>query len=312
MAEDDFVTQEPEKLIHEGVLRPRKVDLPWDGLRIADQRLVAKRDANGNIDPYWQRPGGSEVNLTGEVLLARATSSLTLTTSDQSITGDGDSSKVRVILPTIGEWLMTAFCDFNRGVTTPDVMQGSLYVDDSGSAETGVAAKRGADNNDLAVVGQQWKVTTTAANTPVELKAKMTGAGGNGTLCTEHTSLTATIGAGGGSTVETVEHGNLSGLGDTADHAWATLVDGSRAFTGEQSMGTNKLTNVVDPTSNQDAATKNYVDDNYQAVSEKSVANGYVSLDGSALVPRGELPDERYAIHIDFGSQPLVGQQFTP
>lgn len=32
--------------------------------------------------------------------------------------------------------------------------------------------------------------------------------------------------------------------------------------TGESSMGTHKLTNVVDPTSDQDAATKKYVDDN--------------------------------------------------
>ena len=37
--------------------------------------------------------------------------------------------------------------------------------------------------------------------------------------------------------------------------------DGTKAFTGEQSMGTNKLTNVVDPGANQDAATKKYVDD---------------------------------------------------
>ena len=36
--------------------------------------------------------------------------------------------------------------------------------------------------------------------------------------------------------------------------------DGTVAFTGPQSMGSNKLTFVTDPTSAQDAATKNYVD----------------------------------------------------
>jgi hypothetical protein len=38
--------------------------------------------------------------------------------------------------------------------------------------------------------------------------------------------------------------------------------DGSVAFTAAQSMGSNKLTFVTDPTVNQDAATKKYVDDN--------------------------------------------------
>jgi|TARA_R100001530_G_scaffold2201_4_gene3702 hypothetical protein len=58
-----------------------------------------------------------------------------------------------------------------------------------------------------------------------------------------------------------LDHGDLDGLGDD-DHTQYILVAGTRAFTGEQSMGTNKLTNVVDPTADQDAATKKYVDDN--------------------------------------------------
>ena len=38
--------------------------------------------------------------------------------------------------------------------------------------------------------------------------------------------------------------------------------NGSVAFTNNQSMGTHKITDVVDPTAAQDAATKKYVDDN--------------------------------------------------
>jgi hypothetical protein len=40
------------------------------------------------------------------------------------------------------------------------------------------------------------------------------------------------------------DHGALTGLGDAADHTWATLVDGTRAFTGNQSMGGNNLTSI--------------------------------------------------------------------
>ncbi|KKN34173.1 hypothetical protein LCGC14_0796270 [marine sediment metagenome] len=40
------------------------------------------------------------------------------------------------------------------------------------------------------------------------------------------------------------------------------LLSGTRAMTGELDMGTDKIINVVDPTANQDAATKKYVDDN--------------------------------------------------
>ena len=44
-----------------------------------------------------------------------------------------------------------------------------------------------------------------------------------------------------------IDHGGLSGLADD-DHTQYILVDGTRAFTGDQSMGSNQLTNVGDPT----------------------------------------------------------------
>lgn len=45
-----------------------------------------------------------------------------------------------------------------------------------------------------------------------------------------------------------------------ADGANFTLKDGTRAFTGDQSMGNNKLTNLGTPSAGTDAANKNYVD----------------------------------------------------
>lgn len=75
--------------------------------------------------------------------------------------------------------------------------------------------------------------------------------------------MMARIGAAGttGGGTPGTDHGGLTGLGDD-DHTLYILATGTRAFTGEQSMGTNKLTNVVDPTVDQDTATKKYVDDN--------------------------------------------------
>ena len=49
--------------------------------------------------------------------------------------------------------------------------------------------------------------------------------------------------------------------GINAEDATFLKIDGSRAMTAGLDMGTHKITNVVDPTSAQDAATKKYVDD---------------------------------------------------
>ena len=54
------------------------------------------------------------------------------------------------------------------------------------------------------------------------------------------------------------------------------LKDGSVDFTGDQSMGSNKLTSVTDPTADQDAATKAYVD-----VNTVDVSGNYILKDGS-------------------------------
>jgi hypothetical protein len=49
-----------------------------------------------------------------------------------------------------------------------------------------------------------------------------------------------------------LDHGTLAGLGDD-DHTIYTKADGTRAFSGNQSMGGNKLTSLADPTVGTDA-----------------------------------------------------------
>jgi len=58
--------------------------------------------------------------------------------------------------------------------------------------------------------------------------------------------------AGGGSGSGVSDHGALTGLGDD-DHAQYIRVDGTRAFTGAQAMGGNKITGLAAATANGDA-----------------------------------------------------------
>jgi hypothetical protein len=79
---------------------------------------------------------------------------------------------------------------------------------------------------------------------------------------------------------------------DLGDVNTAIQSDGSIAFTADQSMGNNKLTDVEDPTNAQDAATKNYVDTQVGADRiARAVFAGAESASGSNvtgfLIPMG-------------------------
>lgn len=67
-------------------------------------------------------------------------------------------------------------------------------------------------------------------------------------------------------------HSNLSGLSQD-DHTQYLLVSGARAMSAALDMGTHKISNVVDPTLNQDAATKKYTDDGL-ALKEPTITAG--------------------------------------
>lgn len=171
----------------------------------------------------------------GEILIATATADLTLTTSAQSITGDGDSSKVRIILPTPGDWIVEATCSFQHTAAGASHAIAELFVNDSGSAQTGESHLQ--EVASLATVAQRWKVTTTATDTPVELKARKAAAGGTVKALSTHTRITATgvkrsTGGGGGVT----DHGALTGLSDPDHSAYGPLA-GANTWAALQTFG---------------------------------------------------------------------------
>jgi hypothetical protein len=63
-------------------------------------------------------------------------------------------------------------------------------------------------------------------------------------------------------TIAALAHNSLTGLTTGDPHTQYLKTDGTRALTGNMSIGSNRLTNLADPSSAQDAATKAYVDSN--------------------------------------------------
>lgn len=79
-----------------------------------------------------------------------------------------------------------------------------------------------------------------------------------------------------------IDHGSIGGLGDD-DHTQYIRVDGTRAFTGDQSMGTNQLTSVGDPTASTiDAASDDAVPMSFLASTTTGEGASTIGLEDAA------------------------------
>ena len=67
--------------------------------------------------------------------------------------------------------------------------------------------------------------------------------------------------------------------------------DGTVPMTGNLQMGTNRITGLADPVSDQDAASKGYVDGAYIPASQKGGAGGVATLDESGKLSAAQRPD---------------------
>lgn len=105
--------------------------------------------------------------------------------------------------------------------------------------------------------------------------------------------------------IEGADHGLLTGLSDD-DHTIYLKADGTRSLSGNLNLNNNKITNLADPTSAQDAATKAYVDATAQGLdvkqSVKAATTANITLSGTQTVD---------GVALSVGARVLVKNQTT-
>ena len=104
-----------------------------------------------------------------------------------------------------------------------------------------------------------------------------------------------------------LDHGALTGLGDD-DHTQYILASGTRAFTGAQSMGGFKLTNVANPTVGTDAVNLQTLQANQEGLKPKQA----VRVATTANINLASAPAAIDGITLSSGNRVLVKDQSLP
>jgi hypothetical protein len=206
--------------------------------------------------------GSSPLTTKGDIFTHDATvdARLPVGTNTQLLTADStQATGLKWIgvgsLPDLTAYLKT---DGTRALTG-DQSAGTHKITNLGTPSVGTdaATKAYVDTGDALAIAKSLLTTkgdiigTTGASTPVRH-----GVGADTTVLMADAAQADGIKWAAQSLIV---HANLGGL-SADDHTQYTKADGTRAFTGDQSMGSHKLTNVTDPASAQDAATMAYAD----------------------------------------------------
>lgn len=170
------------------------------------------------------------------------------------------SNTGRLTAKTAGKYTIYATVTFANNATGRRIVRFRF----NGSTVIAEVGEQGLDNAEVdTVISALYEF---AVDDFVEVQAWQSSGGGLAIKANSNYSpefAMARIGAAGISAGGTPgpDHGGLTGRNDD-DHVLYILQAGTRAFTGDQSMGVNKITSLATPTAGADAATKDYVDAN--------------------------------------------------
>jgi len=107
-----------------------------------------------------------------------------------------------------------------------------------------------------------------------------------------------------------IDHGSLAGLADD-DHLQYIKVDGTRAFTGDQSMGGFKLTNLANPVSNTDAVNLQTMQNYLNGMKPKTAVRAATLVAGT-LASSFENGDVIDGVTLATGDRILIKNQAAP
>ncbi len=311
-----------------------------DPAAVANRGFVYTKDVSATSELFYEDDGGNAIQLTSGGAVVGADQNLweTMSSDSGSVAANTTTDTFTIagsagIDTSISGDALTVTLDLNEITTDTVIAAGDLVVftdiTDSGNQNITFANFEGTLNHD--------SLTGFVANEHIDHTSVTLTAGeglsGGGTIAanrsfaldlneiTTDTSIAAgdlvaftDITDSGNQNITfanfegALDHGSIAGLSDD-DHSQYTLVAGTRAFTGEQSMGTNKLTNVVDPTTDQEAATKKYVDDNIGSAT-KEIFIPMLSEGGSGTAYTSTVGD--FATKVTSSTQEFNTNFFVP
>ena len=209
-------------------------------------------DFNANISTYIQNgtyvtEANGVIDITGDVVTTDRSDTLT---ADYTFTGNVNLSNANVTDANVahlggvetftGDKTFDGTARFNSNVTLTGDVLANANVDFTGAV---VTATTQANTDNTTKVATTQYVTTAISDLVGDAPAALN-----------------TLGAISDALIDDTNIGNVLTASIAATNANAIFKQGNVAMTGDLDLGSNKIVSLAEPTSTQDATTKNYVD----------------------------------------------------